>query len=84
MEDSTERWYSVDSNVLGPSGDEDLCEEALLLALVVHGGLVSLNFDNGIARGDGITDLLAPLAHVSTGHGRGEGRHADLHMGRVV
>lgn len=84
LKERKKKGYSVHSNVLCAWGNEHLGEEALLLALVVHGGLVSLDFDNGITWGDRITNFLAPLANISTGHGRREGRHADLHMRWIV
>jgi len=79
---SQEKTYAANSNVLGTRILEDLGDNTLLLELEVHLGLVGLDLDEDITRGDGVASLLLPSTDVSGLHGWGQSRHLhDLVVG---
>lgn len=69
--------YGLDINVLGARVDEDLGNVTFLLALKVHLGLIGLDFDKDITRGDFVTNGLLPGTKVTLGHGGGKGGHVN-------
>lgn len=78
----SEKTYAADSNILLARVPEDLGNDTLLLELEVHLGLIGLDLDKDITRGDGIANLLLPGADVAGLHGWGQSRHLhDLVIG---
>lgn len=69
--------YAANGDVLLARVLEDLGNDTLLLELKVHLGLVRLDLDQNLTRGDGVADLLLPGADVSGLHGGGQGGHLD-------
>lgn len=69
--------YVANGDVLLAGLLEDLGDDALLLELKVHLGLVRLDLHEHLAGLDGVAGLLVPRADVARRHGRREGRHLD-------
>lgn len=75
--ESREISYRADRDLLLARLLQDLGEDTLILELEVHLGLIGLNLDQDITGLEAVTGLLLPRANISSGHCRGQRRHAD-------
>lgn len=69
--------YVTDGDVLLTGLLQKLGDNTLLLELKVHLGLVGLDLDQDITRGDAVTGLLLPRSDISRRHGGRQSGHLD-------
>lgn len=72
-----EKTHGANRNVLLASILEDLGNNTLFLELKVHLGLVRLDLDQNITRGDSVAGLLLPGSNVAGLHCGRQSRHLD-------
>ena len=82
-EASTGQTYTANGDVLLASFLQNLRENTLLLELEVHLGLVGLDLDQHLTRGNRIAGFLLPSTNVARRHGRGQGGHLNDSVRRV-
>lgn len=69
--------HGANRDVLLASILEDLGNDTLFLELKVHLGLVRLDLDQDLTRGDGVAGLLLPGSNVAGLHCGRQSRHLD-------